>query len=108
MYSDLPSHEKLSALAKKDPEGLETLRLKMIDEVINNAPMDIQKRLRGIQFQIDCRRRLHSSPMGACIEISRMMYESLNKLNRLMNNDNDNQIEPSKAPATVLAFPSAG
>jgi len=108
MQSDLPSHDKLSALAKSDPEALEALRTKMIDEIIDSAPSESQKRLRGIQFQIDCRRRLHSSPMGACMEISRMMHESLNKLNRLVNNESVEHNDTTSERATVLAFPTAG
>lgn len=107
MKTYLPSHDQLSAIAQSDPAQLEKLRKILIEEVIESAPEETRRRLRGLQFQIDCCRKLHTNPMGACVEISRMMYESLSKLNKLMNEStaaDQNQSEP----ATVIAFPSAG
>ena len=105
MKKSLPSHEELSLLAKENPEKLEALRTEWVEDLIQAAPENLQRRLRGIQFQIDCKRKLHDNPLGCCIEISKMMYESLNHLNQLMNGGLEQENAPKKA--TVLAFPSA-
>ena len=108
MQSEIPNHDQLVELAKSDPDRLEALRQTWVDEVIESAPEDTRKRLRGLQFQIDCQRRLHSSPMGACLEISRMMHESLNRLHNLLVNDrSEPEANHNVESATVLAFPSA-
>lgn len=76
----------LSQLYQTDPEKFEALRLQEIENVINSAPEKSQKRLRGIQFQIDSTRSIHkNSSMGACIAISNMMHESFTKLRFHLN-----------------------
>jgi len=66
-----------SRLAKEDPNEFERMRLAAIEEVISNAPKEQQQRLRGLQWRIDQERRLAKTPLGACIRISRMMWESV-------------------------------
>lgn len=106
MKSSIPNHDTLAEMARTDPEKLERLRETWINEVIERAPTEMRRRLRGLQFQIDCQRRLHSNPLGACIEISKMMYESLNHLNQMMQGHSEPVYdEPNNA--TVLAFPGA-
>lgn len=108
MQKDMLSHEQLAKIAKEDPERLEQIRQDLINELIESVPEHRQKRLRGLQFQIDCQRKLHSSPMGACIAISRMMHESLHRLNDLLNAQDEQAPEPSIEPAKVLRFTTAG
>lgn len=110
MYTHIPDHDQLVTLAQENPERLEQLRQSWVNDIIESAPEETRRRLRGLQFQIDCKRELHSSPLGACLEISRMMQESLGKLNKLMNHQTDQteQQPEGDKPATVLAFPSAG
>ena len=50
---DFPSFEELLELAKNNPESLERLRQRLIDQTIRQAPLNDQRRLRGLQFQID-------------------------------------------------------
>ena len=107
MSTKIPTHDELVTLAQEDPEQLEELREKWINDVIDGAPEELQRRLRGLQFQIDCKRRLHNNPMGACVEISKMMYESLSELNRTMNGLSSSE-QKNIETATVLAFPTAG
>lgn len=119
MNSSFPSYEELEKLAQSDPEHLESLRAQWIEDVIDRAQPEMRHRLRGLQFQIDCQRRLHKNPLGACIEISRMMYASLNNLNKLMNESrSDYGAEPNAESAAnvgrydgtraanIIAFPS--
>lgn len=109
----------LSQLAKTNPEELERFRAAEIEKIIQNASPKNQKRLRGIQFQIDAKNKIHrNSPMGACIELSKMMHESFEKLRQNLNlhlnisDPVDNAIKDSDAnksvrnSASVLAFRS--
>lgn len=78
----LPSQQFLSQLACDDPEAFEALRSELIENCINHAPERIQPRLRGLQFQIDCIRRLSKSPLGALLKIQAMMWESFLRMDR--------------------------
>lgn len=93
-------------LAVKNPEALERFRLKEIENIINGAPEQLQRRLRGLQFQIDCKLKSQKSPMGACITISRMMHDSLNRLNSVLNGKA--QLEAESKKAKILSFHAAG
>jgi len=115
--SDFPNFDTLLKLAKEKPEELEKFRQYQVETIINQAPEGSQRRLRGLQFQIDAQRKLHNdSPMGACLKISQMMHESFAEL-RVWLNDitgaNDPlrhemdafQNEP-KLAAKVINFPA--
>jgi hypothetical protein len=107
----MPSFDEMVRLAKNDPETLERIRLKLIEETIAEAPENCQRRLRGLQFQIDMERRRASNPMGACIKISKMMHDSLytmrQTLNAAVGETADDIVMPLETPAQaqVLAFP---
>lgn len=76
--NELPPFEEL---LKMDKDQLEDLRKDYINRIINSAKTEEQKRkLEGLQFKIDMIRRKHKNPMGACIEISKMMHESFIQL----------------------------
>jgi len=66
-----------SRLAKDDPSAFEARRLALIEEFLRQFPQPDQQRLRGLQFRIDMVRRRARTPMGACLKISSMMWESL-------------------------------
>lgn len=72
----LPSQEVLAQLACENPQAFEALRSELIENCISSAPARIQPRLRGIQFRVDCIRRLSRSPLGALIKIQALMWES--------------------------------
>lgn len=84
MSALLPDTNVLIELAKNNPEELERIRVQQINKLIEDAPEYLKPRLRGLQFQIDCKRRLHKSPLGSCIEISKMMMGSLNSLSETL------------------------
>jgi len=69
--------DTMMSMAKDDPEGFEHLRQQMINAVIDDAPEDSRRRLIGLQWRVDQERRLAKTPMGACIRISNMMWESV-------------------------------
>ena len=77
--------DHLLQLAQHDPEGFEAYRKARCDEVINQAPAQYQRRLRGIQFQIDMEREKASTPMASCVKISQMMHESFHQLSVALN-----------------------
>ncbi|MBC6903859.1 DUF3135 domain-containing protein [Saccharophagus sp. K07] len=89
--------EYLFELAKRDPEELESWRLREIEKLINSAPETLRHRLRGLQFQIDCKRRLHPTPMGACIAISQMMMDSLLNLRLSITGEGISPLKPARA-----------
>lgn len=107
MNIPLPSVDELIELAKRDPEGLENLRKQQIEQLITAAPEKLQNRLRGLQFQIDSRRRLHKSPMGACLMISDMMLDSLGRLNEALHGSITHTPPKEARAASVLKFPAA-
>lgn len=102
--NDLIDFETLRTLAIEDPQKLENWRRTQIESIIERAPLHMQRRLRGLQFQIDCERTLHKTPLGACIAISKRMHESLQTLTQAILNRDE---QPAKAPqsADVLRFP---
>lgn len=112
MYKELPDFDTLMELARKDPQGLEKLRQEHVDAVIESAPPATQRRLRGLQFQIDAQRRLHPTPLAACMKVSQMMFDSFTELRYLLNefSNNPNKREPAQelllepALADVLEF----
>ncbi len=61
----------------KDQSVFEQSRQAMIERVITQAPESQQDRLRRLQWRIDQERHLSDSPMGACIRISRMMWDQM-------------------------------
>ena len=99
-----------SDLAQQDGDTFESMRLAAIEEFIGSAPEQQQHRLRCLQWRIEQERRLSRSPMGACIRISRMMWESaigedglVNHIRRLKEfcEEDDNPTTPSSL-ATVI------
>lgn len=73
----MPTFDELRDLAQRDPEGFEILRAKLIEDCICRSSGCDQRRLRGLQFVIEARRRVAGSPMQALLGIQAMMYDSL-------------------------------
>lgn len=85
MLPDLPDFETLRKMAEKDPQALEKLRTDHVNALIDSAPLQQQRRLRGLQFQIDAQRKIHHNPLSACVKISQMMHESFAQLRYALN-----------------------
>jgi hypothetical protein len=66
-----------AALARDDPARFEELRRDRVDELIQQSSPRQRQRLRGIQFRIDMERRRSASPMGACVRIQSLMWDSV-------------------------------
>ncbi len=108
MQKPLPSFEHMLDMAKNDPEALEQLRLEMVRDVINAASANDRQRLHGLQFQIDGQRLVSKNPMQACIEISKMMHNSLQQLKTFIEGHTGEAPLPQgqPEPAKILNFPS--
>ena len=78
----LPSREVLAQLASENPQAFEALRSELIENGISSAPEKIQPRLRGLQFRVDCIRRLSRTPLSALIKIQAMMWESFLRMDQ--------------------------
>ncbi len=85
MITELPDFDTLIEMAKSNPEGLEELRQQHIEHLIKNAAPELQNRLRGLQFQIDAKRKISGTALNACIEISHMMHDSFFELRKALN-----------------------
>ncbi len=109
MSNGLPSFDQLLEIARHNPDQLEAIRQQEVEALIARAPVHLQRRLRGLQFQIDCQRSMHKSPMGSCLAISKMMLNSLDELNsalhraRLGGRQRSNTADES---AKIIRFPA--
>ncbi len=77
---ELPAFDTLKALANEDPEALETLRTRLVAEVIDRAPSHQRAQLQGLQFVLDMERRRAKNPMQCCIRMSQLMHERVDRL----------------------------
>jgi hypothetical protein len=66
----------LTELAQSNPSEFERLRLDAIENYIATLPAERQQRMRRLQWRIDQECRNHS-PMGACLKLSKMMWDHL-------------------------------
>ncbi len=69
-------------LAQQDPAAFETMRTELLNEFIQNSPSSIQKKLEGIQWKIEHVRRRADSPAEALAEITGMMWQSTQLLEK--------------------------
>mgnify|MGYP002778903851 CR=1 FL=1 len=111
--------ETWSRLARENPEEFERRRREAIEEVINRAPVEDQARLRGLQFRIDMERQRSKSPLGACVRINKMMWESFGEMRQALESLKGELKNPGsgaqthaaaatpKASAEILPFRSA-
>ena len=88
-------------LSKKDPHAFEELRKQTINEFIDGVAVERQHRLRCLQWKIDRVRDTNPSPLSACVAISDMMWDSLERLHKIYY-DYDN-ITSLKGGKRVLA-----
>lgn len=101
----LPTFEALRELAQNDPDQLEQLKSELIDELISNAAPNTQRRLKGLQFQIEMERRRAQNPMAACVKISAMMHDSLSELSSMLRaQSNPSYVHSPAAKARVISL----
>lgn len=66
-----------AALAQRDPAAFEQQRMEVIEEFLQQIPSERRQPLRRLQWRVDRTRERASNPMSACIQVSRMMWDSL-------------------------------
>lgn len=79
---ELPDFDTLKHWALAEPERLDALLHQQIEALIAQVGPDQQRRLRGLQFRIDCQRRLARNNLDSCIRIANMMHDSLYDMRR--------------------------
>ena len=82
----IPSFDALVALAKKDPVEFETLRNQLCEQLLDQAPEYISRRLKGLQFKINMERQRSKTPLKSCLELSKLMNDSLIELEEALSN----------------------
>lgn len=100
----MPTFDELRELAQRDPEGFERLRAALIEDCIRSSSVHNQRRLRGLQFVIEARRRVAGSPMKALLDIQAMMYDSLLGLQQALLFQKRASEPPAPKSARVLHF----
>ena len=98
--------EEWSELSRKDPEAFEELRQKTINEFIDGAAVERQHRLRCLQWKIDRVREKNSTPLAACVAISGMMWDSLERLHKIYY-DYENITSVKEGKRVLTPLPSA-
>lgn len=107
--------DEMLALAKSDPATFEAKREEYIESFFSSLPAEKQKRLRGLQWQIDQTRQLARTPMASCIAISNLMWDSLHRLSlrqhELVQLTTEQPVQfrslqPISTSATVIPFPA--
>ena len=100
-------------LYESDPELFERRREALIRSTIDSAPEKHQRRLNGLQFQIDMERQRSESSLQGCMRISSMMWERFDDLrstlNSISNPENSDGVslpvkKESQASADILEF----
>ncbi len=110
-WAVMPEFEVWAELAKTDPVRFEALRLSTIDDFIAQVPgEDRRLQLRRLQWRIDRVRERAGNPLAACIELSRMMWDSFSHLREhyqeIFEDEGQGQSSHRVPPrkAQVLAF----
>ena len=96
-------------LARTDPQAFELERKLLIERAIMRAPEEKHRRLRCLQWKLDQIRNLASTPMAACLQINRLLWENitseqglLHSLLRLQSGQPLDRGNPT--PAKILQF----
>lgn len=103
---DIPTFDELKDLAQRDPAAFERLRTEIIEDCICRSSECNQRRLRGLQFVIEARRRVAGSPMKALLDIQAMMHDSFRGLQQALLVQQRPCEPPAEANSRVLHFRS--
>jgi hypothetical protein len=104
---ELPDFDTLKHWALAEPERLDALLHQQIEALIAQVGPDQQRRLRGLQFRIDCQRRLAKNNLDSCIRIANMMHDSVYAMRRHMlhlQEESLAQDEESQPPDNVIVL----
>ncbi len=99
---ELPDFDYLRALADKDPQELENLRQRYNQQIIESAPEQLKKRLKGLLFQINMERRRSKNAIHACMALSKMMMDSYVNLQEAVVNIHGQDIDKVKPETKIM------
>lgn len=88
-----------AALARENPQAFELERELLIKRAIMKAPADKRQRLRCLQWKLDQIRDLASTPMAACLQINRLLWENIASKHGLLHNLQ--RLQPGQRPADI-------
>lgn len=75
-------------LYREDPEKLEKIQRKIVQKLIESAPEEHQRKLKGLQFRVDAQRRLSKNPMQAYLKLSQLFWtEGFQNFQDALNGD---------------------
>lgn len=72
-------------LARENPQAFEEKRKHIIEAAIQGAPEQKQQRLRCLQWKLDKIRETSRTPMMACLQINRLLWENVTGEHGLLN-----------------------
>jgi len=72
-------------LARQNPQAFEEKRKHIIEAAIQGAPEQKQQRLRCLQWKLDKIRETSRTPMMACLQINRLLWENVTGKHGLLN-----------------------
>ena len=100
--------EHWSTLASSDPQKFEELRKDRISDLINGTSGQRQKRLLGLQWQIDTVRDQHKdSSVAALLAISELMWETFQQLTEVLQSQAESGLTATipAMQANIITFP---
>jgi len=104
--------ELWSRLAKESPETFDAMCTASINEIIEHAAPDRQRRLEGLQWQLDQISQSSATPLSACMKISKLMWEQVteedglqDKVNQLYQPAESMPGVKEKQDAEIIPFP---
>jgi len=72
--------DEWAALYQSDPAAFEARRAREISQAINSASEGSRRRLQGLQFRIELELQRSKTPLGRCVRMSNMMWDSVLEL----------------------------
>ena len=80
----LPDFDTLMAMAAQDEGALDTLLRDEMEEILRAANPELQRQLTGLQFQIDCQKRLARNPIDCCVRLTNMLRKHCRQMRWLL------------------------
>lgn len=90
-------------LNRTDPQAFERRRLEWCNRLIDGAQASNKKRLSGLLFQVNMKRRRSSNAMDSCFRISGLMWDKFNELRSQLQ-----QLANNPMPVTQNTTPTSG
>lgn len=90
-------------LCAVDPEGFERVRRAVVEAQIARAPAERRARLEALQWRVDRVRERAGSPLGACLRLSQLMWQTVLRREGLLRRIEALQSSPEALPPLASA-----